>query len=111
MSEPWDELKDVVLGSIKESLKEFADRQEVQDFAKEKAKDFAKQKYLAATAKDESKRREHEANLKHLLSQVVGEACRLEVAVAYEAREWIGKVLRVAGEMLLRTALGAIKGI
>ena len=104
MSEPWEDLKDAIFGSIKESLKDFADKQEVQDFAREKAKDFAKQKYLAATAKDEAKRRGHEDNLRHLTAQVKGEAMRLQVAVSYESKEWFGALLETIGRILLKAA-------
>lgn len=104
MSEPWKELAQASFEIVKDGLKGFVERQDVDEFAKEKTELFAKEWWASAHADTEDERKEHEANLKHLSAQVRGEARRLQIAISEEAKDTVGRVLETIGAFLLKAA-------
>jgi actin-like ATPase involved in cell morphogenesis len=104
MSEPWEELAKESFEIVKESLKGFVERQDVDDFVKQKTALFAKEWWGSIHAATEDERKEHEANLKHLTAQVRGEARRLQIAIAEEAKDTIGRILETVAAFLLKAA-------
>ena len=104
MSEEWKELASASLEIVKDSLKGFVERQDVQDFAKEKTELFAKEWWGSTHAGTEDERKEHEANLKHLQAQVRGEARRLQIAISDEAKDTIGRILETVAAVLIKVA-------
>lgn len=55
-------------------------------------------------AATEEVRKEHADNLKHLAAQVRGEARKLQIALAEEVKDTIGRILEAVGGFLLRAA-------
>lgn len=104
MSEPWKELAQTSFDIAKDALKGFVERQDVDDFAKEKTELFAKEWWGSTHAATEDERKEHEDNLKHLTAQVRGEARRLQIAIADEAKDTIGRILETVAAFLLKAA-------
>lgn len=104
MSEPWKELAQASFEIIKDGLKGFVERQDVDQFAKEKTELFAKEWWGSTHATTEEERKEHEANLKHLTAQVRGEARRLQIAISDEVKDTIGRVLETIAAFLLKAA-------
>jgi hypothetical protein len=104
MSEPWRELAKASFDIAKDALKGFVERQEVDDFAKQKTELFAKEWWGSIHAATEEERKEHEDNLKHLTAQVRGEARRLQIAIADEAKDTIGRILETLAAFLLKAA-------
>jgi len=104
MSEPWKELAKASFEIVKDGLKGFVERQDVDEFAKEKTELFAKEWWGSTHAATEDERQEHEANLKHLTAQVRGEARRLQIAISEEAKDTVGRVLETIGAFLLKAA-------
>lgn len=104
MSEPWKELAQASFEIVKDGLKGFVEREDVDEFAKEKTVLFAKEWWNSTHASTEEERKEHEANLKHLTAQVRGEARRLQIAISEEAKDTVGRVLETIGAFLLKAA-------
>ncbi len=104
MSDPWKELASESFAIVKESLKGFIEREEVDRFAMEKTEAYAREWWGSTHATTEEDRKEHEANLRHLTAQVCGEARRLQIAVAEEVKDTVGRILEAVGAMLLRVA-------
>jgi hypothetical protein len=104
MSEPWEELAKASFEIAKDALKGFVERQEVDAFAKEKTELFAKEWWGSVHAATEDERKEHEDNLKHLAAQVRGEARRLQIGIAEEAKDTVGRILETVGAFLLKAA-------
>lgn len=104
MSDPWKELAQASFDIAKDALKGFIERQEVDDFAKAKTEQFAKEWWGSKHADTEEARQEHEDNLKHLTAQVRGEARRLQIAIAEEAKDTVGRILETVGAFLLKAA-------
>lgn len=111
MTEPWDDLKDGVLGALRESLSEFASDSRVEEFVKAKVADFAREKWLAQTAGTPDERAEHEANLRHLAAQVEAEVAELKIRANTAAKATLSKVLETAGGILLRLAPKLLGGL
>jgi len=104
MSEPWKDLAASAFESVKDALKGFVERQEVDEFAKEKTELLAKEGWAILTAASPEEKAEHEANLKHLTAQVRGEARRLQIALPEEVKDSIGRILETLGGFLLKAA-------
>lgn len=104
MSEPWKELAQTSFEIVKDGLKGFVERQDVDQFAKEKTELFAKEWWGSTHAATEDDRAEHEANLKHLTAQVRGEARRLQIAISDEVKDTIGRILETVAAFLLKVA-------
>lgn len=104
MSEEWKELASASFEIVKDSLKDFAEHQDVQAFAKEKTELFAKEWWGSTHAATEDERKEHEANLKHLGAQVRGEARRLQIAISDEVKDTVGRILETVAAFLLKAA-------
>lgn len=104
MSEAWKELAQASFEIVKDGLKGFVEREDVDEFAKEKTELFAKEWWGSTHAATEEERKEHEANLKHLTAQVRGEARRLQIAISEEAKDTVGRVLETIGAFLLKAA-------
>lgn len=85
-----------------DSLKGYVENQEVDDFAKERIKQYTQEWWGSRNAGTEAERKEHEANLKHLIAQARGEARRLQIGIATEAKDAIGRALEMAGNFLLK---------
>jgi hypothetical protein len=104
MSEPWRELAQTSFGIAKDALKGLVERQEVDDFAKEKTELFAKEWWGSVHAATEEERKGHEDYLKHMTAQVRGEARRLQIAIADEVKDTVGRILETIAAFLLKAA-------
>lgn len=104
MSEPWNELAAEAFSIVKDSLKGFIEREEVDAFAKEKTELFAKEWWASLHSATEEERIEHQDNLKHLTAQVRGEARRLQIAISDEAKDTVGRILETVASFLLKAA-------
>jgi hypothetical protein len=96
------EIAAAALEVFKGSLTGFIERQEVDEFAKERIQGYTREWWAARTAATEAERQEHEANLRHLVAQARGEARRLQIAISTEAKDTIGRVLETIGGMLIK---------
>lgn len=111
MSEPWKDLEDAVLATLRESVKDFLDDVYIDDFLKAKSIEFAREKYMAESSSDPVIRQEHLDNLKHLKAQVAGEAATLQIAMSTAAHHTFVKILETAAGLLVKVApsiLGAL---
>src|SRR3989304_9154901 len=104
MSDPWEALAAESFSIVEDSLKGFGERAEVDVFVKEKAEAYAREWWVSVNAATEEVRKEHEDNLKHLAAQVRGEARRLQIALAEEVKDTIGRILEAVGGFLLKAA-------
>lgn len=104
MSEPWESLKDELVGILRDGVKDFASetKPELQAFLVEKAKDAARWKWESLHADTPEKKLEAETNLRHIAAQVGGEAARLELAATERGKELLKKVLDVGLSALLK---------
>jgi hypothetical protein len=104
MSDPWEALAAESFSIVKDSLKGFVERAEVDVFIKEKTDAYAREWWGSVNAATEEVRKEHADNLKHLAAQVRGEARKLQIALAEEVKDTIGRILEAVGGFLLRAA-------
>lgn len=104
VSDPWDELKDGILGALRESIAGFSSslRDSIQPFLREQALKMAKEKWRAIHADTDEEREIAESNLRHLRSQVEAEVSRLGLAATSEAEKLLQKTLEVTANVLLR---------
>lgn len=104
MPNPWDALKDEVLGVLKDEVKEFAadTRPELEQFLKDKAEAVAREKWAELRAIDDDERELARSNLKHLRGQIEGEIARLQLAATERAGALLKKVLETAVGVLIR---------
>lgn len=104
MVEPWDDLKDAAVGIVKDALKGFVERQEVDEFVRRKAQDYAREWWGSVHAATEDERSEHAANLGHLKAQVKAEFDRLQIAISVDAKNTVIKILETVGGVLIKLA-------
>lgn len=104
MAEPWEDLAKESFSIVKDSLKGFVERAEVDVFVEEKTEAYAREWWGSVHGVTEDERKEHEDNLKHLAAQVRGEARRLQIALAEEVKDTIGRILETVGVFLLKAA-------
>jgi hypothetical protein len=104
MADEWKEIANQALDIFKSSLKDFVDRQDVDQFAKERLEQYAKEWWASRTAPTDAERAEHSANLVHLVAQARGEARRLQIAISSEAKDMIGRILETVGGALVKLA-------
>jgi hypothetical protein len=104
MADEWKEIANQALDIFKSSLKDFVDRQDVDQFAKERLEQYAKEWWASRTAATDTERAEHSANLVHLVAQARGEARRLQIAISSEAKDMIGRILETVGGALVKLA-------
>lgn len=103
MSNPWDNLGDQLLSTLKSSVSDFVDAEkpEVEAFLKEKSVEVAKQTWISLNGSDEEKA-EAVANLRHLKAQVIGQAASLEIVATTAAVKLLGKVFDVVANFALQ---------
>ena len=111
MADEVDKIADEAFDAFKDALKGFVDDQAVDTFAKERIKAYAQESFYALKASSDAEKAEHEANLKHLVAQARGEARRLQIAISTEAKEAVGSILEVIGNMFLKVAPKLIAGL
>ncbi len=111
MAEELDKIADQAFDVFKGALKGFVEDQAVDTFAKERIKAYAQESFYALKASSDSEKAEHEANLKHLVAQARGEARRLQIAISTEAKEAVGSLLEMAGNMFLKVVPKLIAGL
>jgi hypothetical protein len=105
MANPWDEVKDAAVATVKDALRGFVDgNAQVDDFVKDRAEQYAKEWWGSVHAATEAERAEHATNLEHIKAQVKGEFARLQVAIAADARNTVVRVLEAVGGALIRIA-------
>lgn len=102
--EPWEELRDVAADIVKDALKGFVERQELDAFVKEKTGDYAKEYWSSLHAATEDERKEHLANLEHLKAQVRGEVARLQISISIEAKNTVGRIMETLAGVLIKLA-------
>jgi len=102
MSEPWAALKDEILGTFKDGLKNLADTNAgpIADFLKAVAEDYAKEKWKSVNA-PEDEREEHLENLKELVAQVKGRYKRLNYQAALEVEARVVTATEILGRFLV----------
>ena len=110
MAEEWDELADAAYSSFKEALRGLVEREDVEEFAKEKASQLAKETWLAKTATDEALKQEHLTNIEFINSQIKGKFYQLQIEIAIEAKDTVVRVLNGLGDFLLNLAKGGLLG-
>lgn len=101
---PWDEVKDATISVVKDALKNFVERADVDKFAREKAEQYAKQWWISTNGKTEQERAEAVANLEHLKAQIKGEFDRLQIQISVDAKNTIIKILETVGGILIKVA-------
>lgn len=111
MAEPWDEIKDQVFSIIKDSLKGFVEKAEVDEFIKEKAQQYAKEWWGSTHAPTDAEKDEHKANLEHLKAQTKAEVARLQIQISVDAKNTIIRILEAVGGMLIKVAPTLIAAI
>jgi hypothetical protein len=89
----YKEIADLALETIREEVKGFVEREELDTFAKEKAAQYAKELALAAAAGDGREKQEHLNNLKHLRAQVKGEFARLNLKITANAKVVVERLI------------------
>lgn len=106
MAEPWDELKEALVGTLTEGIKDFVSdvKPELQDFIVKKAEEAAKWKWESIHAGSDAEREEAKQNLLHIAAQVGGEAARLELVAGKHAKNLLKKVFDVALGVLVKIA-------
>jgi len=106
MVEPWDELKDALVGTLLDGIKDFVSevKPELQAFIQEKAAQAAKWKWESIRAGSEAERDEAKQNLAHIAAQVGGEAARMELVSGKHAKSLLKKVFDVALSLLVKIA-------
>ena len=106
MAEPWDELKDALVGTLTEGVKDFVDevKPELQVFIVAKAQEAAKWKWESIHAGSEAEREEAKQNLRHIAAQVGGEAARMNLVAGKHAKSLLKKVFDVALSIFVKIA-------
>ncbi len=104
MADELEAITDQAFDIFKGALKGFVEDEAVDAFAKERIKQYAQESFYALKASSDAEKAEHEANLKHLVAQARGEARQLQIAISTEAKEAVGSVLEVVGNMFLKVA-------
>jgi hypothetical protein len=99
---PWKALLTELSAAVRVSMPELIDLPKVSDFVTAKAEAFAREKWLAINAATPAERAEHEANLRHLVAQVRGEAIELAIQENHVLKEKIGRILETAGNVVIR---------
>lgn len=113
MSEELDKLAVSIEVILREGAKDFIPAQNgvFNDFAKKKAKQVAEQLLLSRNADTEAKRQAAETNLEHLRAQIQGEVARLNIAIAIESKNIVGRIFQAViavAKPLLKTLLPAL---
>lgn len=103
---PWDDLKDALIGIVKESIPELMDVPLVPEFVAQQSALFAEEKYLSLTADNPQEREEHAENLKHLVAQVNGAAMESAIREDFRIKEKLGRTLKTVGVTLLKILPG-----
>lgn len=111
MGEPWDEIRDAAVATVKDALKGFLEREEVDRFVRDKSADYAREWWHSTRAATEDERREHLENLEHLKAQIRSEVDRLAIAVSVDARNTLTRVLETVGGVLIKVAPALLKAI
>jgi glutaredoxin 2 len=95
-----------LLDGITEELKGFVERQEVQEYAKEKAEQIAKYLAQRVSATDQEAQ-QIDDTIKHLKAQVKGEVSRLQLALVVEVEDTIVRIVRTAISVASKVLGGA----
>ena len=106
--EKWEKLADAAFESFKASLKGLVEREDVEAFAREKAKQLAKEAWLAQTATDETVKAEHLSNVEFIKSSIKGKFYQLEIEIAIEAKDTIVRVLNGLGDLIINLVKGGL---
>jgi len=101
---PWDGVKDKTIEIIKDALKGFVERAEVDVFVKEKAEQYAREWWGSVHGATEDEKAEHLANLEHIKAQTRAEVDRLQIQISVDAKNTIIKILEAVGGVLLKVA-------
>ena len=103
-----EKLKELALAEIKDRLEGFVEREEVKEFAKEKAKLIAEETVRAMLATDPDKKQEHEENAEILRSQIKAEFHRLTLNLAPEVKDTVVRILEGVLGIVIRLGKGAL---
>ena len=104
MANPWDDLGATAAAIVKDALKGFVERQELDEFVKAKAADYAREYWGSLHDATEAERAEHLSNLEHLKAQVKGEVARLQIQISIEAKNTVGRILEAITDVLIKLA-------
>lgn len=102
MADEWKEVAASALGIFKDSIQGVVENEQIDAFAKDRIEQYAKEWWAFQKAETPEKKAEHEANLKHLTAQARGEARRLQIVLAAESKEAVGRALEMVGNFLLK---------
>jgi len=111
LSEEAKKIAQAAFSVFKDSLTGFVERQDVDEFARERVEQYTQEWWAAKTATTDEDRAEHEQNLKHLVAQARGEARRLQIAISQEAEDTVGRVLETVGGMILKVLPAVIAAL